>query len=58
MRFSEDVGYIARIAAIPQTCYIFPECGSLKMRSFRYVEKLHLRGPNKIGKAFTTWVGL
>jgi len=30
-RLSEDVGYKARLAAIPQTCYIHPECGSLKM---------------------------
>ena len=31
MLFSEDVGHTARLSAIPKTCYIHPECGSLKI---------------------------
>jgi len=58
MRFSEDVGHTARLSAIPKTCYIHHECGSLsEQRNFGYVEKLHKMG-NKIGKAFTTCVEL
>ena len=31
MRLSEDVGHTARLSVIPKTCYIHPECDSLKM---------------------------
>jgi len=31
MLFSEDVGHTTRLSAIPKTCYIHPECCSLKM---------------------------